>query len=484
MSLQNPSLNSTIKRLTAFGGAVWGDCYVMTPFTEEDIFAVFQFAKASGKKVVLRGAGRSYGDASVSQEQLAISLEKMNSVLSFDQTLGIIEVQGGMSLLELCRYVVGYGFWPPVVSGTSRTTIAGAVALNIHGKNQYFEGTFCEHCLEYKLLSSDGVLHTVTAQSDLGKALPGHLGLFGVLISVKIKLKKLSIPFVYRQKLPIRNWQQQIASMEACLSKASAVVSWVDGCTDGAGTLEVAYPPDSSSHSPNQELDISEIHKSNQETGSGLGQKPHRPLPIGPGPHSLAATLGPYALRLAIQKPLLPLTNALRRWADRTLGSQAKLCDLYRFNFQLDWLWDWDTAYKPGALVQFQAGVPRAESEAIFPALVNLCHRRGFPPTLLVLKRHRPGVGILDYLGDGHSLAIDINQVKGTGPAVAALYNELTEMILSVGGKIYLAKDFLLQEEQFQRMHPAQSISAFKEWRRKMDPELILTSSLAERLNL
>lgn len=450
-----------MKRLSSFGHAVSGDCLMFTPQSEEEVFDVFQFAKGSGKKVVLRGAGRSYGDASVAQEQIAISMGKMNSILSFDQDSGVIEVQGGLSLLELCRYAVGFGYWPPVVSGTSRTTIAGAIACNVHGKNQSAVGTFCEHCLEYTLLSPDGTLHSIPADSKLGQCIPGNLGLFGVLISVKIQLTATPNPIINTQKIPVRNWAEHFAAFNASLSRADALVGWVDGFTQGAGTLEIGY---------------------RDPSPSGFEKPPH--LPLGPSPHSLAATLGPHLLRLVMHKNFLPLANSLRRQMDRLSGTRAHPRDLFRFNFQLDWLWNWDSAFLPGSLVQFQATLPKTEAEKVIPALIDLCKRRGFSPTLIVIKHHRPGIGLLDYLMDGYSVAIDLNQKLGSQAQLKKLYQDLADVAISSGGKIYLAKDHLLTSDQFARSQPAEKLAEFKALRRKMDPDLLLNSNLAERLNL
>lgn len=461
MDSNSPPGQGSMKRLSSFGRAISGDCQFYEPRSEEEVFNVFQHAKAVQRKVVLRGAGRSYGDASIAQEQIAISLTQMNAVLNFDPSTGIIEVQGGLSLLELCRYAVNYGYWPPVVSGTSRTTVAGAVACNIHGKNQSTEGTFCEHCLEYRMLSPDGTLHTISAHSELGQSLPGNLGLFGVLISVKMKLKRAPSPVLNRQRITFRTWEEHFAAMSACHPRASALVGWIDAFADGAGTLEVGY---------------------DSTEKSGLEKPPH--LPLGPGPHSLAATLGPHLLRFAIGKNILPLANAVRRRMDRVMGSKAKPCDLFRFHFQLDWLWDWDSAYLPGSLVQFQATVPAVEAGKTFPSLIDLCRKKGFPPTLVVMKHHRPGIGLLDYLVDGYSLAIDLNQKPGTQTELIQLYRNLADIAISVGGKIYLAKDFLMTSDQFARSQPTANLAQFKEIRRKMDPELQLTSGLAVRLNL
>ena len=48
----------------------------------------------------------------------------------------------GVTVRDLWRRSIGYGYWPRVVSGTMRVTMGGAAAMNIHGKNNYRLGSF------------------------------------------------------------------------------------------------------------------------------------------------------------------------------------------------------------------------------------------------------------------------------------------------------------------------------------------------------
>lgn len=447
--------------LQGFGGGVSAACDIVRPANEEEVASELRKATREGRQIVLRGAGRSYGDASIGEGMTALSLEKLNTVINFDPESGLIEVQAGMSLLHLCQFALHHGFWPPVVSGTCRTTVAGAIAMNIHGKSQWKDGCFIEHVKSLVMIPPEGSPLRFDSDGHGFDGIAGSLGLFGAVTRVTIQLKKVKSPLVYRQRLPARNWTDLFHLSEALTKTADSFTAWIDGFTDGVSTAEPAFNPTESSPVAAQQV-----------------------IPTGPDPKGLAAQLGPLALRWMLNCSLLKQTNSFRRFLAAREREKAIPVDLYKFNFQLDWLWDWDRAFRPGSLVQFQSGIPAAKASVTFEAQVDLCRKKGLPPTLLVMKRHRPGTGSLDYLCDGWSLAIDLHQKPGDESKLRDLYGDLTEMTIAAGGRIYLAKDFLLTADQHRRMVRPEEFEEFKRHRSHFDPGGILSSGLAKRLDL
>ena len=58
------------------------------------------------------------------------------------------------------------GWWPPVVTGTMEPTIGGALAMNVHGKNNWCRGTMGEHCLELDLTVPGGGSRTISPDRE------------------------------------------------------------------------------------------------------------------------------------------------------------------------------------------------------------------------------------------------------------------------------------------------------------------------------
>src|SRR5262249_9400555 len=120
---------SRMGRLTGFGMTRGADGYIYRPTTVEEAKEVFDLARANGRNVVLRGAGRSYGDANIGAECIVLDNSRMNQIFSWDRETGIIDAACGVTIEDLWRYVLEDGYWPPVVSGTMYPTLGGALAM-------------------------------------------------------------------------------------------------------------------------------------------------------------------------------------------------------------------------------------------------------------------------------------------------------------------------------------------------------------------
>ena len=447
----------SLTRLKSFGYGINADSYTYLPTTLTDFQEIFDLSRSSGRKIVLRGNGRSYGDASVASEKIAISLANHNAILDWNLDEGTVKVQAGCSLYDLCRFCVPLGYWPPVVSGTSGTSIAGAIAMDIHGKNNFKQGFFCDHVTEIGFITANGEFQTIVSSDPQFQAIRGSLGLYGIVTEATIKLRKIEAPFINRKQYYCDSWEKQFSLFQSNIENVDAAVSWVDGFSNEAALLEVAnYVP---------KIDQFD-------------------LPSGPDHSTISASQGYRILKLMFNDHVLKFAHESKLFYSKLIGPRPQRIDLYTFNFQLDRLIDWDRAYLPGCLIQYQSAIPKSEAISVFKKQVEACNQAGFVPRLLVCKRHRPGSAILDYSLDGYSLAIDLYCPPDKKNEIEALYRELARLTIEAKGKVYLAKDFLLTKEEFESMHSSEKLVEFKQWKNKFDPDQVFYSLLGERLGL
>src|SRR5206468_12892516 len=108
-----PAASMPIERLERVWG--WGRAtsvmsWVYRPSTVDGVREVFALARAHGLTVGLRGAGQSYGDASLNAEQVCLDLSRTDRILDWDPAHGVIRVEPGVTVRRLWQYVIEDGW--------------------------------------------------------------------------------------------------------------------------------------------------------------------------------------------------------------------------------------------------------------------------------------------------------------------------------------------------------------------------------------
>lgn len=459
-----------IRRDSGFGQTNSGDGYAFRPTRDDEIVDLFSLAKSTGRRIVLRGAGRSYGDAAIAHECLIVDLSRMNRILAWDTETGLIEAEAGVTIEDVWRHVIEDGYWLPVVSGTMFPTLAGALAMNIHGKNNFRAGTLGEHVESIVVLFPYGELRTLTPEHPFFKCVVSGAGLLGVIVRVRLRLKKVTSGDLRVLPVSCPDWQGHFDTFETLETDADYMVSWIDGFSSsrraGRGLFHAAWHID----------------------GTGQGDPTLRPehqdLPdtiLGFLPKSMVwRFLKPFNNRLGMR-----LINSAKHNASRFLGDGKPVVEsLVGFSFLLDYVPDWRKAYSPHGFIQYQSFVPKEAAAATFRRQLELAQAAGLPPFLAVMKRHRPDPFLLSHGVDGYSLALDFKNPGRHPQQLTKLAHELNELVVQAAGRFYLAKDSTLRPEDFRHSLPEGTIARFREVKSQVDPDGLLTSQLARRLEL
>ena len=167
--------------------------YVYRPSTVEALCDVLALAKRSGRTVGLRGGGNSYGDAAMNSENILIDMCRLNRILEWTPATGRIRVEPGVTLAQLWQYVIEDGWWPPIATGTSATTMGGSAAMNVHGKNAFKVGPIGDHIIEFDLMLVSGEVITCSREEngDVFHAAIGGFGMLGIFISLTLQMKRI-----------------------------------------------------------------------------------------------------------------------------------------------------------------------------------------------------------------------------------------------------------------------------------------------------
>ncbi|WP_207791980.1 FAD-binding oxidoreductase [Siccirubricoccus phaeus] len=433
--------------LQSWGRMAAAPCLAARPERLRELQAAL--AAPGGRALLPRGAGRSYGDACLNPGGAVVLTERLNRLLAFDPASGLLLAEPGVTFADLLRIFLPRGFLAPASPGTAFVTLGGAVAHDVHGKNQHLAGSIGEHIAWFDLLLADGSTSRVTPESDpaLFRATIGGLGLTGILTAICLRLEPVpsNALLVRRQRVP--DLDAFLAGFEANAA-APYAVGWIDALAQGAelgrGVLEVAGP------SP-----------------EGLPDRPAKP-------RRLPFDLPGFALnRLSIAA----FNELYWRRAPALAGEERVAYE--RFLYPLDAILDWNRLYGRGGFHQFQCVLPFREGEPALRRLLETIAAGGNASFLAVLKAMgREGVGMLSFARPGYSLALDIPARPGS----AALFAALERITVEAGGRVYLAKDAWLSPQGFAAMYP--EAPEFQAVRARVDPDGAFSSGLSRRLGL
>ncbi len=457
--------------LDGFGGSVRALSRSVCPTSVDELARVFAAARAEGLSVSFRGAGRSYGDASLNSGQLAVDGRGMRRILAFDRETGVVEAEGGASIAEVWRRTLPEGWWPTVVPGTMFPTLAGCTTMNIHGKNCFKVGPFGDHVLELDLLSAEGERLTLSRERDpeLFRATIAGLGLLGAVTRVKLHLKHVETGRLRVRPVVSPTLAHMFDTFVERMPGSDYLVGWVDCFAAGPA------------------LGRGLVHQANHITAA---EDPNGRRTLALSEQDLPPTLFgiPKSLLWMLLKPFtndtgMRFVNSVKYTLPEPVAKDGTYRDSHAgYAFLLDYIPNWRLAYGDGGFIQVQLFVPDAHARDAFAEALRLCQRRGVVSYLGVFKRHRPDEYLLSHGLDGWSLALDF-KVPRHAQKLWDTAADLTRLVLEAGGTFYPAKDQVVDAASFARAF-GERLVRFRELRQRMDPGGLFANDQARRLGL
>jgi len=421
-----------------------------TPRGEDEIRAQLE----SGTSVIARGLGRSYGDAAQLSGGLVLSNLGLRDVGAIDDH-GVVTLGAGVSVDDLLRASIPQRWFIPVTPGTRQVTIGGAVAADVHGKNHHRDGSFANHVREMHLVTPSGAFRvTPHDDPDLFWATVGGMGLTGVVTSVTLQLLAIESDQVLVDTERFARLDQVMAAMVERDHLYRYSVAWVDCMTRGARMGRAILTR--GNHARAVDLDAADLKAPGD---ARLGVSFDAP----------SGLLNAFSVRV-FNELWFRSAPALREGEPQSLAT---------FFHPLDGVRDWNRLYGKRGFVQYQFCVPDAASDTIGDVVSRLSSS-GVASFLAVLKRFGPGnASPLSFPMPGWTLALD---VPVGASALAGVLDDLDDLVVRAGGRVYLAKDARLAPERLGMMYPR--LEEFLEVKRRVDPENQMTSDLARRLQL
>ncbi len=173
---------------------------VAFPLNIEEVQSVIQLCNAHQVPVVPRGRGTGTAGGSVPEAGgVALSLERMNNILSIDPDNRMAIVEPGVLNQELQDAIKPVGFfWPPDPSSAAYCSIGGNLATCAAGPHAVKYGVARDHILGLKAVTGSGdIIKTGCYTSkgvvgyDLTRLLVGSEGTLAVICEATLKLTPL-----------------------------------------------------------------------------------------------------------------------------------------------------------------------------------------------------------------------------------------------------------------------------------------------------
>jgi decaprenylphospho-beta-D-ribofuranose 2-oxidase len=448
-----PGPSPLTTRLAGWGANAHAECVLLEPENERQVAA---WLARSGS--IARGLGRSYGDAAINAGGQVLGMTRVNRYLAFDEATGTLCCEAGTSLAEIIQTFTPRGWFPMITPGTKFVTVGGAIANDVHGKGHHAQGAFSSCVDSMTVLLSNGEI--VSASRDENPALFwatfGGMGLLGIVLTARIRLRKIETTYFRQKAIRVENLEGMVAAFDEYDRTFPYSVATLDVFGTGAklGRGIVVFGD----------------HARLAELPQRLAGDPLRvsgPPKINVPFNLPELTLNPLSIRL-LNAVILQLQ-----------AHTAPFGHYEQFVYPLDALGHWNRGYGRRGFTQYQFVIPATDGVRSMRAILSAILSSGELPFLNVLKRlGKESGGVLSFPREGYTFAIDFPIRNHT----VALLKRLDRMVLDAGGRVYLGKDSYLDAATFRAMYPA-----FEDWlatKRKYDPDGVFTSDLGRRLGL
>ncbi len=396
----------------------WGNFPVVEKeMKSEDSAASIREYVNNNHDIIARGNGRCYGDAALSEH--IFSTKRLNKFISFDRLNGIIECESGVLLADVLEVIVPQGYFLFVTPGTKFITIGGAIASDVHGKNHHAEGCFSEYVIDFSLMTEKGEILTCskTENSDKFWATMGGMGLTGIILSAKFKLKNIESSFIRQESIKAENLDEIFKLFDQSESWTYNV-AWID-CLQkdkNLGRSILMRGEHAFKH---------ELPKKMRDNPLLIKKNDTPSIPF-------------YFPNFVLNNWTVKLFNFL--YYSKQRKKEVKNFVHYEsFFYPLDIVNDWNRIYGKNGFIQYQMVIPKERGKEGMIKILETIAKSGNGSFLAVLKlfgKNNPDA-YNSFPIEGYTLALDFKVNKKLKNLVA----QLDDIVEEFGGRIYLTKD-------------------------------------------
>jgi len=161
---------------------------IVYPSTVEEVVTVVKSCAAEGRKLRVVGSGHSFTRL-VQTDDVLVSLDRLQGVITVDQERGIAEVWGGTKLDRLGEELHAHGVAQENLGDINAQSIAGAISTGTHGTGERL-GSLATQAVSLTVVTAAGevVECSLEQDEDLFRAMQVSLGMFGIIVKLKLRV--------------------------------------------------------------------------------------------------------------------------------------------------------------------------------------------------------------------------------------------------------------------------------------------------------
>ena len=409
---------TSMKNLSGWGRFPKFNTKELVPKSECELFESLKHTKS----FIPRGNGRAYGDSAVNSNT-TINMTKMNKFLEWNQNSGELIAESGVLIADIIQTFLPRGWFPFVTPGTKFVTLGGAIACDVHGKNHHKEGSFGNYINWIEIIVNNKIIKcSPNKNSKLFHWTIGGMGLTGIIIRCSIKLKKVESGWIRQKNIVNNNLDETIKSFYEH-ENSTYSVAWIDcfatGKSFGRSILMLGE------------------HVKKNKLGREFLVYPQKKKQL------LSFFFTPPSFLL--NNFTISIFNSLYFNKQKNKGSFFVDWDTYFY--PLDSIRNWNRMYGKDGFFQFQCVLPKELSKIGYTKILTKIQEKTSGAFLAVLKNFGPGNGNMSFPKEGFTLALDFKVTSKNITVVRELINTVNDL----GGDIYLAKDAIMNESDYNK---------------------------------
>ncbi len=406
--------------------------------------------KPFSESMIVQGGGLSYVAASFGKNTKTLKLSQFDRILECDLEHGVIQVEAGISLAKIYGLLEETPWTLPVQPGHPQITVGGCIAVNVHGKNQFREGLFENSVLEMELYHPHFGLKLISKNhnSELFWMTIGGLGLTGIIVTVKLQLKKKIGHSIEFENIPTRSIEETKDILEKCKTTHDLLYSWNDFSRLGRGGVGFVV--------------------AGKFSGREAIQKSYKTKKLDPAHSSFFPILN------QVSTPILNLVYRLINTKLKNRGIQS----FYDFTFPVHSKSFYFSLFGRKGFVERQILIPETCVDRYFKDFKTLLNKHNPFIVLGTLKVFAGTQRFLDFQGNGFCFSLDLPYCEYD----KNFHFDLDELNLRLGCLDNFIKDSRVSSTLVKNQYS--QYNSFKDALYEYDPKRLFRSALSERLGL